>query len=120
MQMTPLDNAGALVVLDGELDAFNGPQLREDLGQALSEGARWLFVDLARVEYMDSVGLGILVGMAKRAGEVAGGLAVVAPRPNVKRVFEVSGTQELLNVVATLPEAEARLRPVGDEGGQDA
>jgi anti-sigma B factor antagonist len=116
MQMTPLVDAGALFAVDGELDAYTGPQLREQLGQALSEGVRWLFVDLSGVEYMDSVGLGILVGMAKRASEVAGGVAVIGPRPNVRRVFDVSGTQVLLNVVDDLPEAENRLRPACQTG----
>jgi anti-sigma B factor antagonist len=101
----------------GELDAYTGPQLREDLGAALDEGVRWLVLDMARVEYIDSVGLGIIVGAAKRTAERAGNLAVVAARPNVLRVFEISGTRELLNVVATLDEAQARLDwPTGDNG----
>lgn len=101
----------------GELDAYTGPQLREDLATALDEGVRWLVLDMTRVEYIDSVGLGIIVGAAKRTAERAGNLAVVAARPNVLRVFEISGTRELLNVVATLEEAQARLDwPTGDNG----
>ena len=109
MQMKPLGSEGALFRLEGELDAYTGPQLREDLGRATEEGAKWLFVDLAAVQYIDSVGLGILVGAAKRAMEVQGNLAVLGPPPNVLRVFEVSGTRELLNVVVSLEEAQERL-----------
>ena len=121
IQMSLLDDGGAVFTVEGELDAYTGPQLREALGEALAAGTRRLFVDLGAEEYMDSVGLGILVGMAKRAGENAGGLAVVAPRANVKRVFEVSGTSELLNVVEDLAAAQARVCPaVASEGGNEA
>ena len=105
----------------GELDAYTGPQLREELTGAVEEGVRWLVLDMARVEYIDSVGLGIIVGVGKRTAEQGGDLAVVAPRPNVLRVFEISGTRELLNVVVTVEEARARLGwPEGDSGGCEA
>ena len=115
----------------GELDAYTGPELREELAGAIEAGARFVVLDMAKVEYMDSVGLGIIVGAAKRAEEREGNLAVIAPRPNVLRVFEISGTRELLNVVATLAEARERLgwpeaescacgdtRAHADEGGE--
>ena len=109
MQMKPLGDEGALFRLEGELDAYTGPPLRDDLGRAIEEGARWLFVDLSAVQYIDSVGLGILVGAAKRAVEQEGNLAVLGPPPQVLRVFEVSGTSELLNVVICLEEAQTKL-----------
>jgi len=116
----PLGTEGALFAPAGELDAYTGPQLREGLAQAVDEGARWLVLDMAQVEYIDSVGLGIIVGAAKRARERQGNLAVIAARPNVLRVFEISGTRELLNVVATLEEARGRLCWPEDCGCGDA
>lgn len=109
MHMKPLTSQGALFVLEGELDDYTGPQVREELSQATQDGIRYLFVDLQGVQFLDSVGVGILVGAAKRAVEVEGDLAVLAPRANVLRVFEVSGTKELLNVVSSLEEARTRL-----------
>ncbi len=106
---TALSDEGTLFAPAGELDAYTGPQLREELAEAVADGARWLVLDMSRVEYMDSVGLGIIVGAAKRTVEQGGNLAVVAARPNVLRVFEISGTRELLNVVETLDEARERL-----------
>lgn len=118
----PLQNEVALFSIAGELDAYTGPQLRDELAKATAEGLCWLVLDMAQVEYIDSVGLGIIVGAAKGTLEKAGNLAVVAPRPNVLRVFEISGTRELLNVVGTLEEARGRLGwPVeGACGCQDA
>lgn len=97
------------IALEGELDAYTAPQFMESVTSTLDEGCAWLVVDLRRVEYIDSVGLGILIGGAKRAGEKNGDMAVACSRPNVRRVFEVSGTAELLNVVDDLDDARAML-----------
>ncbi|MEN6303900.1 MAG: STAS domain-containing protein [Armatimonadia bacterium] len=117
---TPLGSEGALFALSGELDAFTGPPLREELGEAVEQGARFLVLDMSQVEYMDSVGLGIIVGAVKRTREQQGNLAVVGPQANVLRVFEVSGTKDLLNVVRTLEEAKGRLKglQIDDVEGQ--
>ena len=91
------------------------PELRETVEKVLDGGARWLLIDLSEVEYLDSVGLGILIGAAQRAGERRGDIAVVCTRPNVLRVLEVSGTKELLNVVGTVEEARTRLAASRDQ-----
>lgn len=93
------------IAVEGELDAYTAPSLMEAVTVALDEGLSWLVVDLREVEYIDSVGLGILIGGAKRAGEKNGDMAVACDRANVRRVFEVSGTAELLNVVDDLTQA---------------
>jgi anti-sigma B factor antagonist len=88
----------AVVSVSGELDAATTPELRERLYALLDEGAAWLLLDMRNLEYIDSEGLGLLIGVARRAGEAGGDLAVVCTRPNVLRVFDISGTRELLNL----------------------
>ena len=122
IEIKPMGDEGAWLGLAGELDAYTGPQFREDLAQAIEEGARWLVVDLSALQHIDSVGIGILIGAAKRAGEKHGQLAVVCPRPNLARVFDISGTKELLNVVGSLEEARERLAGHPgqvEEGGEE-
>jgi len=86
------------IAIEGELDAYTAPRLLEAITTALDEGVAWLVIDMRQAEYIDSVALGILIGGVKRAGEKNGDLAVVCGRPNIRRVFDVSGTAELLNV----------------------
>lgn len=107
----------AVFAVAGDLDPYTGPQLREELAKALDEGMRWLVLDVAKVDYIDSYGLGIIVGAAKGTVARDGNLAVVAPQPAVMRVFEISGTKELLNVVGTLEEARERLGQGTTAGG---
>lgn len=97
------------IAVTGELDAYTAPSLQEAMTEALEGGAAWLVVDLGTAEYIDSVGLGILIGGVKRAGAREGDLAVACPRANVRRVFEVSGTMDLLNVRDDLPSAVSAL-----------
>ena len=98
-----------VIALTGELDAYTAPELQQAVSAALAEGAPWLIVDLGKAEYIDSVGLGILIGGVKRAAESGGDLAVACARRNVRKVFEVSGTAEMLNVVDDVPQAIAAL-----------
>ena len=93
------------IAVHGELDAFTAPKLLEAITATLEQGVPWIAVDMRRVEYIDSVALGILIGGVKRAGERNGDLAVACNRPNVRRVFDVSGTAELLNVQDELTQA---------------
>lgn len=101
------------------MDAHTGPALREELLRLTEAGSRWLLLDMTAVQYMDSVGLGILVGATKRVAERQGALALIGPRPNVRRVLEISGTTELLNLVASLQEAYTRLHLPGDAAPSD-
>lgn len=89
----------ATVSISGELDAHTAPELKERVIDALGEGVRWVMVDLEQTDFLDSSGLGTLVGIGKRAGRRSGDIAVVCRREHLLRVFDISGTRELLNVV---------------------
>ena len=99
----------ARLKLSGELDAYVAPEVRRQIEEIFDAGHRWLLIDLSDVDYIDSVGLGIMVGAAKRANELGGDVAIAASKPAVVRVFEISGTKELLNVVETVDEAQELL-----------
>lgn len=120
MDLELIDGWLQSVAVAGELDAYTAPRLLEAVAGALDAGHEWLLVDLGDVQYIDSVGLGILIGGAKRAAERNGDLSVACSRPNVRRVFDVSGTAELLNVVDTVDEAVAILSEArAAQGGRE-
>lgn len=109
-----------VVTLDGELDAYTGEEFREVMETLMAGGAPFLLVDLMALEYIDSVGLGILMGGAKRARQQDGEIAVVCERANLRRVFDISGTAELLNVRDSYDEALAVLTAKRQGGTGDA
>jgi anti-sigma B factor antagonist len=96
-----------VVAAGGELDAYTGPELQEALTAALAEtaGPPWLLIDLSGLLYLDSMGLGILVQAAKQAVEAGGAMAVACTTPVVLKVFDISGTRELLGVKGSVEEA---------------
>lgn len=104
-----VDEQIAVCSASGELDAYTAPDLRDSLDEMLAEGDAWIVVDLTELTYLDSTGLGILVGTAKKCRQASGDLAVACARPNLLRIFQISGTQEILNVVADVTAAAGRL-----------
>lgn len=90
---------GVVVAVAGEIDVSNAPELRSALDEALGEGAQSLEVDLSQVPYIDSTGIGVLVGLAHRASEVSARLTVSHPQPGVARVLTLLGMGDELGIV---------------------
>ena len=65
---------------------------------ALADGAKEVEADFAEVAYIDSTGIGVLVGAAHRAQESGSVLVVANPQKNVERVFSLLGVDKDLNV----------------------
>jgi anti-sigma B factor antagonist len=82
----------------GDLDAYTAPELRSRLRGATEAGARILVVDLSAVTFIDSAGLGALVGAHRRMREGGGVLRIVQPPPLVGRAFELTGLNEVLDL----------------------
>jgi anti-sigma B factor antagonist len=80
-----------VLALRGELDVNGGPRLRDALIDAIGEGGRRVVVDLEGVDFIDSAGLGVLVGGLKRARTRDGDLVLVATGVSVRKVLEITG-----------------------------
>jgi anti-sigma B factor antagonist len=110
-----IDDRTAVCRVSGELDAFTAPDLRDALEEVLEAGQTWIIADLKQLTYLDSTGLGILVGTAKKCRQAGGDFAVASQRRNLLRIFQISGTEEILNVVADVEAARARLVDLDQE-----
>ncbi|MCH3944048.1 MAG: STAS domain-containing protein [Atopobiaceae bacterium] len=88
------------LAVTGEVDVSNASRLREALDAALGSKPSTIEVDLAEVPYIDSTGIGVLVGSAHRASEQDSGFEVVSPQKNVSRVLTLLGVGDELHVKA--------------------
>lgn len=88
---------GTVIVVQGAVDASTAPRLRAALEEF--EGER-VTVDLSGVPFMDSSGLGVLVGGFKRTRTEGGSLQLAAPTPTVMRVLQLTRLDQILPVVA--------------------
>lgn len=88
----------SVVLVDGEVDVSNADQLRDAIDARLEAGTTRVVVDLSDVPYIDSTGIGVLVGAAHRAGEKKVRLEVARPQRNVARVLGLLGVGADLNI----------------------
>lgn len=88
----------AIIRIEGEVDVSNASELRDALDTALADGAKEVEADFAEVAYIDSTGIGVLVGAAHRAQESGSVLVVANLQKNVERVFSLLGVDKDLNV----------------------
>jgi anti-sigma B factor antagonist len=86
----------AVLQVTGEVDVYTAPMLREQIRDLAAKGAVHLIADLGQVDFLDSTGLGALVGGLKRLREGGGSLALVISAPRILRIFQITGLTNVL------------------------
>jgi len=109
-------HAASIIDLEGEVDVYTAPQLKQQIINLLDKGVRHVVVNLTAVDYLDSTALGVLIGGLKRLRERNGALDLICPNPRIKRVFEITGLDRIFDIYATEDEAAEKLKP--KEGAQ--
>ena len=84
----------AVLQVTGEIDVYTAPILRERIRDLAAKGAVHIIADLSRVDFLDSTGLGVLVGGLKRLREHDGSLTPVISTTRILRILEVTGVSE--------------------------
>ncbi|HOY66547.1 MAG TPA: STAS domain-containing protein [Candidatus Ozemobacteraceae bacterium] len=106
LQITAEQVLGVVTIAaDGEVDVYTLGKLKEAVTMALSTGLAHLVIDLGGVTYMDSSGLGLLLGLHKQLEKARGRLIVTGPSAAVREVFRVTNADRLLKVMNTREEA---------------
>lgn len=96
-----------VVAVAGEIDVATGSELRDRLDAAIDRGTSLVVVDLLSVTFIDSTGLGVLIGTSKRIEEAGGGMRIVASEPRILKLFEITGLTNRFVIVPSLDEALA-------------
>ena len=94
-----------VVLLDGKLDSNASADFEAHLQTLLDDGAERIIIDLAKVDFVTSSGLRVLLATAKRIKHLDGDLCVCDLNQTVREVFDISGFSTLLNVFNSLQEA---------------
>lgn len=94
----------AIVTVIGEIDIATVTRLRERLS-GLAASGRPLVADLDRVSFIDSGGLSALVGTAKQTAAYGGSLHVVCARPEIRKLFRLTGLDCQIPLAFSLDEA---------------
>ena len=97
----------AVVTAQGEIDVATAEPLRQALLAAEQEGARFVVVDLTLVDFLDSTGLGVLVGALRRLREGGGDLYLAVTHPHLLKVMRVTNLDRVFRVFDTVEEARS-------------
>jgi anti-sigma B factor antagonist len=96
----------------GELDAFTVSQFRQALAELTSSPR--LVIDMNGVPFVDSAGLGALIGGIRRARELGGDVVVVCNRPSLVRTLRTTGFDRIVTMTDTVEEAKEAFEKQGE------
>jgi anti-sigma B factor antagonist len=101
----PVDEKTHLVAPTGEIDAHTAPQLGSALLGLADDGKTGVVVDLSRVTFMDSTGIGVILNALRALAARSGRLVLVCPTERILRPFEVTGLTARLPIVKSVEDA---------------
>jgi len=96
-----------IVDVEGEIDVYTAPRLRELLIDLVNNGHYQLVVNMEKVEFLDSTGLGVLVGGLKRVRAHDGSLDLVCTQERILKIFRITGLTKVFGIHDTVDEAIA-------------
>lgn len=93
------ENSCLIAQLSGELDHHSVRSIREEIDTAIADNQpQQLALDFSQVTFMDSSGIGLILGRCKVMGGIGGTTVVWSPPPHIKRVMKLSGIERLAKI----------------------
>ena len=93
--------------IQGDLDVYTAPRLREFISDSVSLGDANLVLDLEGVGFLDSTGLSVMVAGLKKTKEAGGDLLIIKPNPQIQRILSITDLVKILPIHADIEEALA-------------
>ena len=88
----------AIVQVTGDLDCYTAPQLRAALLELVAEGSNEVVLDVSKSSFIDSTGLGVLVGGLRRFRQEGGDMVLRSPTSTTITLLEVTGVIKLFEI----------------------
>jgi anti-sigma B factor antagonist len=95
----------SLLTLRGEIDVYTAPRLRQAIIDVVDGGATSIVVDMEKVDFLDSTGLGVLVGGLKRVRLKEGTLAIVTTQDKLLKIFDITGLNKVFSIYPSVEQA---------------
>lgn len=107
---TNVVDGNLIVRVKGELDLLTAETFRNLVERELNKGkAQNLILDMEQVSFIDSSGLGVILGRYRRIREEGGSMAIAGVKPHVKRILELAG---IMGIIKVYDETEQALADV--------
>lgn len=97
LETRPVDDR-VIVAVGGEIDVYTAPRLREKITELVAEGHYTLLIDLEGVDFLDSTGLGVLVGGLKKVRAHEGSMELVCSQDRLLKIFRITGLAKVFTI----------------------
>jgi anti-sigma B factor antagonist len=101
------------VEVQGEIDVYTSPRVKETINELIEKGHYHLVINLEGVRYIDSTGLGVLIGALKKVREHSGRILLVCTNPQIKKIFNITGLVKIFEIFKDEDEAMQVLATAG-------
>jgi anti-sigma B factor antagonist len=100
------DAAIEMFILSGELDSSVAPALRAEIRRIFEDGdPHWVVFDLAGVDFVDSIGIGVFFATHRMCERSGAAVALASPKPAVRQTLESTGIARVLLLTPTRADA---------------
>ena len=96
-----------IVAVGGEIDVYTAPKLRDKITELVAAGTYDLVIDMEAVEFLDSTGLGVLVGGLKKVRAHDGSLSLICNQDRLLKIFRITGLAKVFVIHETAEAAFA-------------
>jgi anti-sigma B factor antagonist len=87
-----------VVAVAGEIDVYTAPRLRDRITELVSEGQYHLVIDMEKVDFLDSTGLGVLVGGLKKVRTHDGSMELICSQDRLLKIFRITGLAKVFTI----------------------
>ena len=96
-----------VIAVSGEIDVYTAPKLRDKITELVGNGEYHLVIDMEKVDFLDSTGLGVLVGGLKKVRAHDGSMRLICNQERLLKIFRITGLAKVFVIHGSQAEALA-------------
>jgi len=104
---TRQEDGHTIIEVGGEIDVYTAPRLRDRITELVGDGNYDLVIDMEKVDFLDSTGLGVLVGGLKKVRAHNGSMRLICNQERLLKIFRITGLAKVFAIHASQAEALA-------------
>lgn len=117
-----LEDNISVIDVQGEIDVYTSSWVKEAVNDFIQRGNYHIVINLEQVRYIDSTGLGVLIGALKRVHEHEGSISLICTNPHIRKIFNITGLVKIFPIYKSEEEAVKALKsgqPQNDAPSED-
>lgn len=95
---TRQEDGHTIIEVGGEIDVYTAPKLRDKITELVGNGNYNLVIDMEKVDFLDSTGLGVLVGGLKKVRAHDGSMELICSQDRLLKIFRITGLAKVFTI----------------------